>query len=582
MDQTAINGAIAPAACVDPAAEDGVCQPRVRRRLLVVGRPSVAGDAAAGAATRLGTRCIAVEDTTAASGYLAVNDVCCVVLHASGTPAEALAALADIAAVRNDVPVVVVGDERDPSAAVALVQAGAQDYLVADAADEASLERAVRQAIDRHRTRAQLSGMALYDQLTGVANRTLFADRLHEALKRSERSGGTIAVLFVDIDGFKRINDHLGHAAGDRALRAVAGRIRSAIRSVDTLARFGGDQFTVLCEDAGDVQGALALGDRIAEHVGIPMELRTAEVVLGASIGVAVGHAGALDADALLHAADQAMHQAKQRGGGRVALWRPKAHEGTDEIRLEGELRRAIPRGLRAVYQPQVRLVDGEPFGAEALVRWDHDDRGVVSPGEFIPVAERSGLIVPIGRWMLDQACAEARSLELSSGRPVSVSVNVSGRQVSDERLITDVEAALAASSLAPERLCLELTESTLIEDLDAGVALIERLKELGVSLALDDFGTGYSSLSYLKRLPVDTIKIDRSFVSGLPDCREDLAIVAAVISFARALGMNVLAEGVETEAHVDALLELGCTHAQGFYFHRPLESAALRRLWGA
>ena len=366
--------------------------------------------------------------------------------------------------------------------------------------------------------------------------------------------------MFIDIDGFKRVNDNLGHAAGDRALRTAATRIGSAIRPADTLARFGGDEFTVLCEDLPDSDAAMRIADRITAQVSMPFELDGSEVVLGASVGVAVDACGEMGADELMHAADQAMYDAKHRGGGRAAVWQRRDRGTGNEIRLEADLRRSMPHDLRAVYQPQVELADGRLVGAEALVRWDHPERGLVSPGEFIPVAERSGLVVPLGRWMLHTACAEAARLSELAGERVDMSVNVSPRQMSDESLIADVESALSASSLPPSQLQLELTESTLIEDLDAGVALVERLKRLGVSVALDDFGTGYSSLSYLKRLPVDTIKIDRSFVSGIPDSREDVAIVAAVISFGRALGMKVVAEGVETEAHV------GCAARPGLH----------------
>jgi EAL domain-containing protein (putative c-di-GMP-specific phosphodiesterase class I) len=277
------------------------------------------------------------------------------------------------------------------------------------------------------------------------------------------------------------------------------------------------------------------------------------------------------------------MHAAKHRGGGRIERFQTGYSCGNgSDIELEAELRRSIPGELRAVYQPKVRLCDGSVAGAEALVRWDHPERGVVSPGEFIPVAEQSGLILPIGRWMLTEACAEGARLGDLDGRPSRISVNVSARQFADPSLVADVESALSDSGLPPERLQLELTESILIHDLDAGVELVRRLKDLGVSVALDDFGKGYSSLSYLKALPIDVIKIDRSFVSGLPDCREDLAIVSAVISFAGALGMDVLAEGVETQAHVDALLDLGCEHAQGFLFYKPLDVEDLRAVWHA
>jgi diguanylate cyclase (GGDEF)-like protein len=561
-----------------------VCQPRIRRRLLAVRRPAGDDGAVAVAADRLGIRLVDTDDEQAATEFLERNIAACVVLDATRPGLDVLDAVGRLTTVREEVPVVVIGGEEDPAGAVAVVQAGAQDYLYADGIDGVSLERAIRHAIDRHRTRTQLKHLALHDQLTGVANRALFADRLDLALRRREREGGDIAVLFIDIDGFKRINDHLGHSGGDRALRTAADRMQSAIRPADTLARLGGDEFTVLCDGLPDAQTPIAIAERIAARLAEPIALGDTEVVLRASVGIAVTTNGkSHNPERLVHEADQAMHEAKQRGGGRVQLFEPGLRRPAGNgIVLESDLRRSIPGDLRAVYQPQVSLCDGSIVGAEALVRWDHPHRGVVSPGEFIPIAEQSGLILELGRWMLTEACAEGARLGEIAGRPSRISVNVSARQFADPSLIADVESALSESGLAPERLQLELTESILIHDLSAGVEVVERLKELGVSIALDDFGKGYSSLSYLKALPIDVIKIDRSFVSDLPDCREDLAIVSAVVSFAGALGMDVLAEGVETQAHVDALLELGCDHAQGFLFHRPLDVEDLRAVWRA
>jgi diguanylate cyclase (GGDEF)-like protein len=569
--------------CAAPAPEQhDVCQPRIRRRLLAVRRPGGDECTVGVAAGRLGIRVVDAPDEQAAADYLERNVAACVVIDATDPQIDVLGAVTHLTTVRDEVPVVVIGDEQDPLGAVAVVQAGAQDYLYAGDTDGVALERAIRHSIDRHRTRTQLRHLALHDQLTGAANRALFADRLDLALKRREREGGDIAVLFIDIDGFKRINDHLGHSAGDRALRAAAGRMQSAIRPADTLARLGGDEFTVLCDGLPDVATPMAIAERIAAVLGEPLAIGDTEVVLRTSVGVTVtGYGQRHTAERLVHEADQAMHAAKQRGGGRIELFDAESQRRNGNgLILETDLRHSIPGDLRAVYQPQVRLCDGSIAGVEALVRWDHPDRGVVSPGEFIPIAEESGLILPIGRWMLTEACAEAARLGELDGRHSRMSVNVSARQFADPALVSDVEYALSESGLPPERLQLELTESILIHDLSAGVEVVERLKELGVSIALDDFGKGYSSLSYLKALPIDVIKIDRSFVKGLPDCREDLAIVSAVVSFAGALGMDVLAEGVETEAHRESLLELGCDHAQGFLFYRPLDLADLRAVW--
>jgi diguanylate cyclase (GGDEF)-like protein len=580
------DGTPAAASCVGlvPLPAD-VCQPRVRKRLLVVGRErpvDPGADLMTLAAGRLATRVACVADEPEASAYLDENAVSCVVLDASGAGGETLATVTRLSDAHPAVPIVVLGREADPEVAVAIVQGGAQDYVYEPDLDPVALERAIRHAIDRHRARVELRQLALHDHLTGAGNRVLFGARLAEALSPSGGDDGLVAVMFVDIDGFKRINDNLGHAAGDDALRAAAERMRASIRPADTLARFGGDEFTVLCGQLPDAEAALALARRIAHDLSQPLELDGAEVVLRASVGVTTGVRGASTPDGLLREADEAMYEAKHRGGSRAESYVPSRRESGNALALEAELRHAIPSGLRLLYQPQVRLVDGAMVGAEALLRWHHPERGVVNPCDFIPLAEQSGLIVPIGRWVLGEACAEAVRLGAVGGGPGRVSVNVSGRQVADPRLVSDVESALESSGLAPELLELELTESVLIEHLDEGVALVRRLKELGVSVALDDFGTGYSSLSYLKQLPVDTIKIDRSFVSGLPDCREDLAIVSAVISFARALGMGVIAEGVETQAHVEALLELGCEHVQGFHFHRPLEPERLHALWAS
>ena len=558
-------------ACAAPA--DDVCRPRLRRSLVVVGAPGAADAVVAGAAERLATKLVRCRDAAEAGHCVATTKVACVLL-VPDPGAEPLDALETLKAVCRDVPIVVLGRQIDPLLAVAAVQAGAQDYVLEDEVEPATLERAIRYAVDRKRTEVQLAHLAHHDQLTGLPNRALFAERLERAFARRCGSSGP-AVLFADVDGFKRINDHLGHRAGDQALCRAAERIAAVVRPGDTLARLGGDEFTILCEDVPDTAAAIAIADRVADALERPLSIDGAEIVLRASVGVALAAEGTDCADTLLRAADEAMYDAKRRGGGRWRVYTPGAARTANAIELEAALRHALPDQLRVLYQPNVRLRDGEVVGAEALMRWEHPDRGLVSPGDFIPLAEASGLIVPMGRWILREACAEAMRWD----RPLAVSVNVSARQVGERGLIDDVRNALEDSGLAPERLRLELTESILIEDVEETASVVRALKGLGVKLVLDDFGTGWSSLSYLKRFPVDAIKIDRAFVSGLPQAREDAAIVAAVMGFAGALGLEVVAEGVETARQVAALLGLGCELAQGFHFQRPLPADAMAAL---
>jgi diguanylate cyclase (GGDEF)-like protein len=574
-DNKVMRQQIANAACHDEDLSADVCQPRVRTALLLVsasGRPLELGRQAAG---RLRIRCEHRTDLVGAVDHLAQARVSCVLLDAADAVLEPMGALTELTAVRSDVPIIVLGADGNSTLSVAAVQAGAQDYLVSNEIDAASLERSIRYAIDRKRTEVQLAHLALHDHLTGLPNRSVFDDRLAHAL---QRRNGSVAVLFIDIDGFKRLNDSFGHRAGDDVLREAAARIQSAVRPHDTVARLGGDEFTVLCEDVREERGAFAIAERIEEAMTRPLSIDGHEIVLRASIGVTVAE-GEVTADQVLQRSDDAMYGAKARGGGRPQLYVPgRARERAGhEIQVESALRRAIPSELVSHYQPVVALDDGRPVAAEALVRWQHPTRGLVPPGEFIPVAEESGLVVALGNWMLGEACRQAMEWR----EEMRVSVNVSGRQVAEGSLVASVARALEESGLAPDRLQLELTETVLMDDIDNHAELLWELKGLGVALALDDFGKGYSSLSYLHRFPVDRIKIDRAFVAGLPDSRADIAIVSAVQSFAGALGMQVVAEGVETQEHVDALRELGCEHAQGFFFHRPVPAEQLADLLG-
>jgi len=569
-DRTATAGP-----CDDDAPGADVCQPRVRTGLLVVSESGRACDLALLAAERLRVACVHHERVSDAVDYLAGARVSCVLLDASGPELEPMSALARLKAARADVPIVVLGADGNSTLALAAVQAGAQDFLVRDEVDAGSLERSIRYAIDRKRTEVQLAHLAVHDHLTGLPNRSVFEDRLEHALQRRRDGQGGVAVLFIDLDGVKRLNDSFGHGAGDDVLREAGVRIRAAVRPHDTVARVGGDEFTVLCEGVHG-EGALTIGRRIAEELARLLVIDGHEIVLQASIGVVLAGRERVTAEELLQQSDDAMYRAKARGGGCLQLYTPgRARERAGhEIQVESALRRAIPDELVAHYQPVVELEGGRLVGVEALVRWQHPSRGLVLPGEFIPVAEQSGLVVALGDWMLGESCRQAAGWD-----DLRVSVNVSGRQIAEGSLVESVARALEESGLAPARLELELTETVLMDDIDGHVALMREVKELGVSLALDDFGKGYSSLSYLHRFPIDRIKIDRAFVGGLPESRAAVAIVSAVVSFARALDIEVVAEGVETQAHVDALRDLGCEYAQGFFFHRPVEPERITAL---
>jgi diguanylate cyclase (GGDEF)-like protein len=563
----------ASAGCHEESRGADVCQPRVRARLLVVGASDRTRELTDAAAERLRIHSVHFETHADAVDFLATTRASCVVLDATSEAGDPMRALARLLAVRTDVPVVVVGADGQSAVALAAIQSGAQDYLVRDEADAGSVERSIRYAIDRKRTEVQLARLALHDHLTGLPNRSLFDDRLEHALARRRDDGRGVAVLFIDIDGFKRINDSFGHGAGDAVLREAAARIGAAVRPHDTVARLGGDEFTVLCEDVHGEDAALTIARRVSDELARPLTIHDGEIVLRASVGVALADRNVADAAQLLRHSDDAMYRAKARGGGCPELFRAdrRRERAGHDLHLESALRRAIPDELVAHYQPVVALRDARTVAVEALARWQHPTRGLVMPGEFIPVAEDSGLVVALGRWILHEACRQA-----TQWKGIRVSVNVSARQVAEGSLVATVAEALEQSGLAPHRLQLELTETVLMDDIEGHVALMRELKQLGVTLALDDFGKGYSSLSYLHRFPVDRIKIDRDFVGDLPGSRASVAIVSGVVSFARALDIEVVAEGVETQAHVDALRVLGCEYAQGFFFQRPAEAGEL------
>jgi diguanylate cyclase (GGDEF)-like protein/PAS domain S-box-containing protein len=446
-----------------------------------------------------------------------------------------------------------------------------------DPEDVAAVERIAALtavAVDRAAAEDRLEYQAFHDPLTGLPNRTLLLDRLGQALLRLARSPGEVAVLFLDVDRFKVINDSLGHDAGDELLVEIAGRIERSLQAADTVARFGGDEFVVVCERLRGESDARAVAERLARTLAEPVTLsHGGAVVTTTSIGIALARGPHDRPEALLRDADTAMYRAKERGRARTEVFDPTLRSHV-VVRLETEraLRHALERNeLRLLYQPAVRLSDGELVGAEALLRWRHPARGLLGPHEFIDVAEETGLIVEMGDWVIEQACAElARERVVRPDGPVVLSVNLSGRQLARPELVEGIHRHLDVAGIPPSLLCLEVTESVLLDDVEASVAALHALKDVGVRLAVDDFGTGYSSLGYLKQFPFDQLKIDRAFVAGLGSSDADDAIVLAAVQMAHALGMEVVAEGVETEQQRDRARDLGCDLAQGFLFAPP------------
>ena len=490
-------------------------------------------------------------------------------------PAHALES--DRPVVMEDGVSVTIPGQRHPHGVLAGYSAQRRVFSQDEALFMQSVAHVLAAAIERWRTEESIRHNALHDPLTGLPNRTLFLNRLAHVFAKRELSSSSAAVMFLDIDNFKLINDSLGHEAGDRLLRAVAPRLAEVVRPTDTVARFGGDEFVVLCEEVLDGRDALQVAERLQEALSRPFQLDDEEHVLSASIGVALANGRYSTPEEAMRDADAAMYRAKERGRANCELFDDAMrNRALGRLRMETALRGVIERDeLTVFYQPIVRVEDGSIAGFEALLRWQSLSLGPVSPLEFIPIAEDTGLIVDIGRWVLQEVCAQAvrweRELEISPG---IVSVNLSPRQMAHAELVPTVARVLEETGLDPARLGLEITENVLITEADSPWNTLDSLKRLGVKLMLDDFGTGYSSLAYLKRFPVDTLKIDRTFVDGLGEEAEDTAIVEAVIGMAKTLELGVVAEGVETLAQAEHLRSLGCDRAQGYYFGRPRPAA--------
>jgi len=478
---------------------------------------------------------------------------------------------------------VVIEGRRGPFGALGFHSYAARAFKQGDVDFVQALANVLGDVVERQLTDDDIRHRAVHDPLTGLPNRLLFLDRLGQAAERQRRRRDTLtAVLALDLDRFKLVNESLGHRAGDELLAAAAPRLKQVVRSADTVARFSGDEFGILLEDIAGEQDAIDMAERIAGVFARPFVLDGDEHFVTASIGIALAEGGERAED-LLRDAGAAMHRAKERGRARYELF-DEALRGRalSRLRVENDLRRALQRDeLTLHYQPLVSLSDRRMVSVEALVRWDHPERGRMSPADFIPVAEENGLIEPLGRWVLEHACRQAAEWcrEWPDAAPLTMSVNLSAVQVANRSLAETVATALRVSGLDPSCLALELTESMLVGDNEELSETLVELKALGLRLVLDDFGTGYSSLSYLTRLPLDALKVDRSFVDGLGTESRDTAVTEAIVAMSRALSLRVVGEGAETEQQVAELARLGCDLVQGFYFSQPVPAEEITRM---
>ena len=477
-----------------------------------------------------------------------------------------------------------LSSERNPDLPADLVRKDEIGTLMSSFARMlATIEQQSQEINEFPRRLDQLIREAFRDALTGLPNRALFMDRLAHALTRAERGGVNLAVLFLDLDRFKILNETLGHEVGDRLLLEVGHRITSCLRPEDTVARLGGDEFALLLEDTADLTAATAMAERVSAEIQRPFIVDGRDVLISASIGIALTGGGSMQPDEILRNADLAMYQAKAEGRARYELYQPGLNISTrDRLDLQSDLRTAGARQeLTLRYQPVMTLTTVRAVEVEALIRWDHRRRGALLPADFIALSEETGLIVPMGQWVLREACRQARAwqTETAGTAPLIVGVNLAASQFERDLLPEEIAGILRETRLPPERLQLEVSEAVLMRDDPRMLERLEALKKVGVRLAIDDFGTGYASLSYLKRLPVDCLKIDRCLVKGVGTDTEDTAIIRAVVTLAQSLGIVVTAEGVETAEQLAELRALGCEQGQGYYFARPVAADRLPEL---
>jgi diguanylate cyclase (GGDEF)-like protein len=488
---------------------------------------------------------------------------------------QGLDTLYHLQSAKPTLPMVVLSGYNDEELALEAVQNGAQDYLVKGQGDGNLLTRALYYAIERKRSEERLTYLAQYDPLTDLPNRTLFRERLTQALQLASRRQELAALLFLDLDHFKDINDTLGHDAGDSLLVSVAERLKHCIRAEDTVARLGGDEFTIILGRIKYVEEAGTVAQKVIDVMSRPFLLNNSEVFVTTSLGIATYPVCGTNPETLVKNADTALYSAKAQGRSNYQFYVAEMNTAVSErMMMINDLRHAVERQEFVLYyQPKLCATRNEVIGMEALLRWNHPDTGIIGPTRFIPMLEETGLIIPVGKWVLRTACEQNQSWIRAGLSPLPISVNISARQFQQKRLVGTVADILDQTGLHPRYLELEITESALLENADNARDTLEELHELGVQLAIDDFGIGYSSLHYLKKFPINTLKMDRTFVKGIIADADDAAIVEAIIGLGHSLRLKVVAEGVETEKQLAYLRDRGCDEVQGFYFSCPIPS---------
>lgn len=487
-----------------------------------------------------------------------------------------------------DIPIIVLTGLSDEQLALQFVQNGVQDYLTKGNFDHNGLARSIRYAIERQRMRQQLEKareiehyLAYHDVLTGLPNRTLFYDRLEHALAKAKRDKAILGVMFIDLDGFKRINDTLGHGAGDALLKSVAQRLKQCLRESDTLARLGGDEFTIILENIIQETDTIGIAKKIIKTLKKSFPINGREVYVTASIGISLYPFDGSAVEVLVKRADAAMYRAKERGKNAFEFYNISIDSHSLEyFELEHALYKALEREEFVLYyQPLLDLPEKKITSAEALIRWHHPELGLIHPDKFIPIAEETGLIKPLGEWIIETACKHNKALQVAGVGPLQMGVNLSPRQFRQQNLHQKIVQALEDNQLAPACLMIEITENSAMKDVEFTISTLKTFKKLGVKIAIDDFGTGYSSLSYLKRLPADMLKIDRSFIDGLPADAYDVTLTAAIIGLASKMGLRVVAEGVETQEQLEYLESQNCNKIQGYHISKPLTFSELRNI---